>query len=178
MANPPPEALLLLTCNNEAATLATKPKESPIMTPSPSHYPAPAPIQLLPHALPACPNTRLALFAIRRMGAHGLADAHAAHAMLGGFGEGFRRPLILMRALMLDIATSATGTVAIAPCCCARVTAAEAALLTTLARAETAPETARLLLADLLGRRRVDGVLATTTLLAAAFADAGRPISG
>jgi len=148
-----------------------------MMTLTPSHYPAPAPIQMLPHALPACPNTRLALFAIRRMGAHGLLDAHAAHAMVNGFGEGFRRPLVLMRALMTDIATSATGTVAIAPCCCVRMTSAEAALLTILARAEIAPDAACLLLADLLGLRRVDGVLATATLLAAAFADAGRPIS-
>ena len=138
----------------------------------------PNPGLMLPHSVPACPNTRLALFAIRRIGAHGLSDAHAAHAMVNGFGEGFRRPLVLMRAMMADIATSGTGTVAIAPCCCARMTTAESALLTILARAETMPETARLLLADLLGVRRVDGVLATATLLAAAFADAGRPISG
>lgn len=144
------------------------------IAPAPSSNPA----QMLPRALPACPNSRLALFVVRRMGAHGLPDAHAAHAMVNGFGEGFRRPLVLMRALMADIATSATGTVAIAPCCCARMTTAESALLTILARAETTPETARLLLADLLGLRRVDGVLATATLLAAAFADAGRPISG
>ena len=54
----------------------------------------------------------------------------------------------------------------------------EGALLTILSRAETAPEVARLLLADLLGLRRVDGVLASATILSAAFADAGRPICG
>ena len=91
---------------------------------------APAPSQILPHAMPACPNSRLALFAVRRMGAHGLLDALAAHAMVSGFGEGFRRPLVLMRALMADVATSATGSIAIAPCCCSRMTTAEAALLT------------------------------------------------
>ena len=37
----------------------------------------------LPHVLPACPHARIALFAIRRMGAHGLADARAAHTLLG-----------------------------------------------------------------------------------------------
>jgi len=139
--------------------------------------PAPAPTQMLLHAMPACPNGRLALFAIRRIGAHGLADAHAAHAMLNGFGEGFRRPLVLMRAMMADFAATANGPISIAPCCCMRMTAAESAVLTVLARAETAPETARLLLADLLGIRRIDGVLASATALAAAFADAGRPIS-
>lgn len=138
---------------------------------------APAPTQILPHAMTDCPNGRLALFAIRRIGAHGLSDAHAAHAMLNGFGEGFRRPLVLMRALMADLATTANGHIAIAPCCCMRMTAAENAVLTVLARAETAPDTARLLLADLLGIRRIDGVLASATALAAAFADAGRPIT-
>jgi hypothetical protein len=133
--------------------------------------------QMLPHALPTCPNTRLALFAMRRIGAHGLMDAHAANAMLNGFGESFRRPLVLMRALMAELATTANGPIAIAPCCCVRMTAAESAVLTALARAETAPDTAHLLLADLLGIRRADGVLASTTALAMAFADAGRPIA-
>ena len=166
--------LLLLTCNNLNATLHIQQMESRIMTVTPA--PAPAPAQMLPHTMPLCPNGRLALSAIRRIGAHGLADAHAAHAMLNGFGEGFRRPLILMRALMADLATSANGHISIAPCCCMRMTAAESAVLTVLARAETAPEMARLLLADLLGVRRIDGVLASATALAAAFADAGRPI--
>lgn len=139
---------------------------------------APAPMHVLPHLLPTCRTSRLALFAVRRMGAHGLLDAHAAHAILNAFGKDFRRPLVLMRALMAEIAANSAGAVVIAPCCCGRMTAAEEALLAVLARAETEPEAARLLLADLLGIRRVDSVLATATLLAAAFADAGLPISG
>lgn len=130
----------------------------------------------LPHALPACANARLALFAMRRMGAHGLADARAAHALFSGFGQAFRRPLVLLRALMADLAGSASGTIAIAPCCCARMTSAEAALVTILARVERAPEAARLLMADLLGVRRVDAVLASAAAVAMAFADDGRPI--
>ena len=43
----------------------------------------------LPHPLPDDANARLALFAIRRLGAHGLSDAHAAHAFMTRFGEGF-----------------------------------------------------------------------------------------
>ncbi len=50
-------------------------------------------------------------------------------------------------------------------------------MLSILARIETAPETARLLMADLLGVRRVDGVLASAAAVAAAFADEGRPIT-
>ena len=133
-------------------------------------------MSLLPQPLPACGNARLALFALRRMGAHGLDDARAAQAMLAGFGGAFPRPLTLARALMSDLATMATGPIAIAPCCCARVTAAEGALIGVLSRAETEPEAAHLLLADLLGTRRADGALASATALATAFADAGRPI--
>ena len=133
---------------------------------------------VLPHSLPLCANARLALFAVRRMGAHGLADARAAHALLTAFGESFRRPLTLLRAMMADLAASATASIAIAPCCCTRMTAAEAALLTVLTRAETQPEAARLLMADLLGVRHVDGVLASAAAVTAAFADAGRPIDG
>ncbi|WP_242096173.1 MULTISPECIES: DUF6628 family protein [unclassified Sphingomonas] len=131
---------------------------------------------ILPHLQPGCPDARLALFAIRRMGAHGLCDARASHALFTAFGEGFRRPLLLLRALMADVSGSAAGRIAIAPCCCARMTASEQALLTVLARVETAPEAARLLMADLLGIRQVDGVLASAAAVAAAFADEGRPI--
>jgi hypothetical protein len=134
-------------------------------------------VAALPHAMPRCANARLALFAVRRMGANGLSDAHVAHAFVTAFGEGFRRPLVLIRALMADLAGSSNFPIAIAPCCCARTTAAEAALLTILSRAETAPDSARLLLADLLGSRRSDGVLASATAVAQAFADAGRPIA-
>lgn len=133
-------------------------------------------IAALPHALPACPNARVALFALRRMGAHGLHDARAAHALFTAFGEGFRRPLVLLRALMADLAGTAADTIAIAPCCCVRMTTAERALLTILARVETAPDSARFLLADLLGIRRVDGVLASAAAVAMAFADDGRPV--
>src|SRR3546814_14957420 len=74
-----------------------------------------------------------------------------------------------------DLASTAAQPIAIAPCCCARATASEAALLDVLARAEISPEKARLLLADQLGTRAVDGVLASAAAVAAAFADAGRP---
>src|ERR1051325_1832686 len=93
-------------------------------------------IAALPYALPACPNARIALFALRRMGAQGLHDARASHALFTAFGQEFRRPLVLMRALMADLAGTAAGTIAIAPCCCARMTAAERTMLTILASVE------------------------------------------
>ncbi len=132
---------------------------------------------VLPRTGPACPNARLALFAIRRMGAHGLADARASYALFTTFGEGFRRPLMLTRTMMADIAAHSSMPVSIAPCCCGRMTASEHALLTILARVEVAPDQARWLMQDLLGHRNVDGVLASAAALAAAFADEGRPVT-
>lgn len=132
---------------------------------------------LIPHPLPTCANARIILFAMRRMGAHGLADARVGHLFFTSFGQGFRRPLVLMRTLMVELASSAAGTIAIAPCCCARMTAAESALLTVMARIETQPEAARYLMSDLLGIRRVESSLMAAAALAAAFADEGRPIA-
>ncbi|MET3826140.1 MULTISPECIES: DUF6628 family protein [Sphingomonas] len=138
---------------------------------------APALAAALPHPLPEDTNARLFLFAFRRMGAHGLNDAFAAHALLEGFGAGFRRPLTLLRAMMADLAGGAKCSIAIAPCCCRRTTHAEHALLTIVTRAEIAPDSARLLLSDLIGLRSPDGILASICIVAQAFADAGRPIT-
>ena len=63
----------------------------------------------LPHLIPAYADLRLLLFVFRRMGAHGLNDAHAANALLHAFGTAFRRPLMLLRAMMADVAGTATG---------------------------------------------------------------------
>jgi hypothetical protein len=52
---------------------------------------------VLPRPAPIVAEQRLLLYAIRRMGAHGLNDAHAANALFGTFGRGYRRPLILLR---------------------------------------------------------------------------------
>ena len=135
-------------------------------------------LTILPHPLPVCANARILLFAIRRMGAHGLADAHAAQVMVTAFGHGFRRPLVLMRTLMAELASTAAGMIAIAPCCCARMTPAEAALIAIVARVDGATDTARLLATDLLGVRRVEPVLMAAGAVANAFADAGRPVAG
>ena len=145
------------------------------MTASPA-APAAALLQALPAPLPTDPAARLLLFGFRRMGAHGLDDARAAHAFLNAFGPGFRRPLTLMRAFMADCAGAATAPISIAPCCCARATPAELAVVTALARAETRSDSTRLLLGDLLCVRRPDGVAASAAALAAAFADSGLPI--
>lgn len=132
---------------------------------------------LLPHELPTAPAARILLYAFRRMAAHGLHDAQAAQAMLGAFGARFQRPLIALRALVADLSANAGGPIRIAPCCCCRMTAAEAALLDSLGRAERNPETAQLLLADLAGIRHADALFATALLVAGAWADLGHPIT-
>ena len=131
---------------------------------------------MLPRALPADHSGRLALVAIRRIGAHGLDDAGTAHAFLTAFGQHYRRPLTLMRAFMAEVAATAGGPIAIAPCCCPRATADEATLLAVLGHALTRPDAALLLLGDLLGTRRPDTVLSSASAVAAAFADLGRPL--
>jgi hypothetical protein len=130
----------------------------------------------LPATQPDDPGARLMLFGIRQMGAHGLNDASAAHAFVIAFGKDFRRPLVLLRALMADMAAIADSPIAIAPWCCPRITGAEATLLAVLGRARTNPRASRMLLRDLLGIRDASGVFATARVLANSFADLGLPL--
>lgn len=132
----------------------------------------------LPITQPDDPAARLFLFALRQMGAHGLADACAAHAFVTAFGKGFQRPLILLRTLVAELSAASVRPISIAPWCCPRMTPAEAALLDVLGRARTNPDAAGLLLGDLLGIRDAGGILATAHALANAFADMGLPLEG
>lgn len=119
---------------------------------------------------------RLVIFGFRQMGAYGLDDACTAHSFMTAFGKDFRRPLILMRTLMLELSQSSQGPIQIAPWCCARLTPAEASLLAVLGASMTNDRAAGLLLADMLGVRDASGPLATATALAIAFADMGMPL--
>lgn len=132
--------------------------------------------QLLPHAVPACPYSRLLLYAIRRMAAGGIGDAHAAHAMLTGFGLGYRRPLILVRALMAEISRVSSTTVKVAPCCCPRLSHAEHVLLGAIAGATDHPRRAHAAFAELLHIRECLGLVTSAQAVAASFADQGMPL--
>lgn len=134
--------------------------------------------QALPRLQPDDPGARLLLFGIRQMGAGGLTDAAGAHAFITAFGRDFRRPLILLRSLMAEMSTASAGPIQIAPWCCARMTAAESMVIEIIARAPHNSARAHLLLADLLGVRQADGILATAHALANAFADLGLPLEG
>lgn len=130
----------------------------------------------LPRIQPEEAGARLILFGIRQIGAGGLHDAATAHAFVTAFGKGFRRPLLLLRTMMAEMSVAASGPIQIAPWCFPRMTPAEGTLLDILALSHSNPLRCRLLLADLLGARQVDAILATATALATSFADMGLPL--
>ncbi|WP_174273668.1 DUF6628 family protein [Sphingomonas bacterium] len=126
---------------------------------------------------PDCPYGRLALFGVRRMAAGGICDAHAAHVFFTGFGIGFRRPLLLMRAFMTEMARTSTRTIAVAPCCCPRITEAESAILTALGLAAEDPMAAHERFAGLLGAPDCASVTEGARAVAMGFADCGMPLA-
>jgi hypothetical protein len=131
---------------------------------------------LLPRPAPVLPDQRLLLYAIRRMGAHGLHDAHAANALLGTFGRSYRRPLILLRAFMAETARASKLSIQIAACCCGRMTRDEIMLIDTLVLAINDPRAAHQSLATCLGTVECVGALTSAQALNQAFADLGRPL--
>ncbi|WP_231639311.1 DUF6628 family protein [Sphingomonas profundi] len=132
--------------------------------------------EILTHAAPDCPNQRLLLFAIRRIAADGLADAHATHAFFVAFGRSFRRPLVLLRALMAEVSRVSTAKILVAPCCCPRLTGAEAVLLSAIVNADRQPRDAHDRLRAMLGVRECLGALSSAQAVAQAFEDCGRAL--
>jgi hypothetical protein len=131
---------------------------------------------LLPRAAPIVAEQRLLLYAIRRMGAHGLNDAHAANALFGTFGRGYRRPLILLRAFMAESARAARVTIRITACCCGRMTRDEILLIDTIISATRDPHAAYQSLSTCLGTLDCIGALTSAQALNQAFGDLGRPL--
>lgn len=133
-------------------------------------------VTALPKLQPEDPGVRLLLFGVRQTGANGLYDASTAHAFMVAFGKAFRRPLMLLRALMQEMSVMASGPVQIGPWCCPRMTTSEACLIAALEKVRTNPEAASLLLADLVGVRDASGLLPTANALAQSFADLALPL--
>lgn len=133
-------------------------------------------LNLLPTAVPDAPNRRILLFAVRRIAAYGLNDAHVANAFLGAFGLGYRRPLVLLRALMAELSRVSSRRIMVAPCCCARMTAAETVVIEAVASALDDPHGMHDALCRTLGVRNCLGALGSAQALGQAFADLGRPL--
>lgn len=130
----------------------------------------------LSRVVPGGYGNRLFLYVVRRMATAGVNDAHAANAMLGAFGRSYRRPLILTRAMMLELARTATCKILVAPCCCARMTADEALLMQAVGAALQNPHAAYGQLSDLLGSDDALGALTCLQAVAQAHGDLGRPL--
>lgn len=131
---------------------------------------------LLPHAAPASADLRLILYGIRRMAAGGLADAHAAHAFFTAYGISYRRPLVLLRGFVGEIARTGAARLAIGPCCCPRMSSSEQAILSALGSALGDPAATHGRLARLLQVRSCPRVLDQAIALAGCFEDFGRPL--
>jgi hypothetical protein len=126
--------------------------------------------------MPGGYGNRLFLFVMRRMASGGVNDAHAANAMLGAFGRSYRRPLILMRAMMLELARVSSRKILVAPCCCARMTADEGLLMQAAGIALRDPNGAYEQVSGLLGNDHALGALTCLQAVAQAHADLGRPL--
>jgi hypothetical protein len=131
---------------------------------------------VLLHPVPVCNNTRLLIYSIRRMAEGGLNDAFAANALLSLFGARSRRPLLLLRALMAEMARGSQRQIVVAPCCCRMMTAPEAELLVIITAAQDRPRFAHARICQLLGVEHALGVLSSAQALAQAFNDLGRPL--
>jgi hypothetical protein len=144
----------------------------------PAFRPTPPPSlsNLLPHAAPTAPWPRVMLVAIRRMAAHGLYDASASLLMMRELGLHFRKPLLMLRTLLLEIAQVARQPVPVAPCCALRMTMQERDLLTALAVADRDPALAEECLYRLTCGAPTASLLATLRMAARALGEAGRPL--
>ncbi|WP_150292371.1 DUF6628 family protein [Sphingobium estronivorans] len=129
-----------------------------------------------PSPIPGSYGNRLFLYVMRRMATAGVNDAHAANAMLGAFGRSYRRPLVLMRAMMLELARMSSRKILVAPCCCSRMTTDEALMMQAVGNALRDPRAAYDKVATLLGNDHALGALTCLQAVAQAHNDLGRPL--
>ncbi|MBP7952345.1 MAG: hypothetical protein KAZ17_02545 [Sphingorhabdus sp.] len=126
--------------------------------------------------IPQNDHLRLLLTIFRRMGAHSLRDAAACNMMMQHLGSAYRRPYLLMQAMMLDLSRHCRINLTIAPSCCRRMTTDEAQLIAIITATETNPQRAMTLLSDLTGNAECHAILATIDAVKEAFASLGRPL--
>ncbi|WP_299328145.1 DUF6628 family protein [Parasphingopyxis sp.] len=128
---------------------------------------------MLPHVAPTCGDARTLLFAIRRMAIHGIDDAFAVNAMIAAYGMRYRKPLLLLRTMLIDVARNARANIVVTPCCSPRMTAHEHALLSAIGD----PENAATHLSSLIDGRGVPTTRATVAALGESLAALGQPLS-
>lgn len=132
---------------------------------------------LLPLPLPDGRIERSVLFAVRRMAAHGVRDVSAAWLILDLFSTNFRRPLVLLRAFMLELAHAAAGPIRVAPCCTPRMTEHEGLIMLALFAAANDMASAGDALTQLTGNTRVFEPLSAAAVFGRAIGE-GLPMKG
>jgi hypothetical protein len=130
---------------------------------------------MLPHPAPSDQTTRMLLIAARRMAVHGLYDASAALLMVQAFGIHFRKPLVLLRAFLMETSAAASGDIRIAPCCLPRMTLQEGSMMAAIAHARAPgcggePSDA----SDRAGC--AGGLVTTAQALSVSLSECGRPV--
>jgi hypothetical protein len=131
---------------------------------------------LVPHAAPTDKVARAILIAIRRLAVGGLMDAQATTILIGDFGLAYRRPLMFLRVLVGEVSRIAARQIAVAPCCCPRMTDGEAAFLRIIHVARNHPENARASLVRLTGSLDCLPAISVAQALADALDDIGHPL--
>lgn len=139
------------------------------------NHPAPSQCQM-PLPLPLEQTPRIVLRCLRRMATHGVRDAQAALWMLEECATHYRRPLVLLRAFVLELAQVSQRRIQIAPCCAMRMTLDEGLIVAVLVDAAQNPASA---LRDLRKLTEADNPLPPLSL-AVAFNDTlaalGKPL--
>lgn len=130
----------------------------------------------LPLPLPENEDLRLVLRIMRRMAAHGLRDAEAALLAIDGYGHGFRRPLVLLRVFVAELAQCSHRRITMAPGCALRMTMDEARIVGVLATASHNRANAREHLRALTDRHDVCSPFSAALAIGSALHDLGRPL--
>lgn len=120
-------------------------------------------------------HRRLVLRTMRLMAIGGINDATAAAFLFGHFGRAYRRPLVLMRALMLELARTSNRRIVLAPPCCGRITRDESVVLRALARTESEFAACHADACLLLERDTALGAATCFQAVSTCFADLGAP---
>lgn len=126
--------------------------------------------------MPAALADRVLMHAVRRMAIGGLDDAMAHSALMAFFGIRYRRPLVLVRALMAEVARVSQRQILIAPGCCLRMTRDEQWMLATVQHGSASPHRAHAILAALTATDDCLGALSSAQAVEQAFADLGHPL--
>lgn len=122
--------------------------------------------------------TRLFLLrVVRLMAIGGINDARGASMLINQFGRSYRRPLVLLRAMMLELARSSHRQIKLAPPCCGRFTRDEATLLCALSRAESAFAQCHDDACLLLDRDDALGAATCFQAVSTCFTDLGAPLA-